>query len=90
MLESMFKSPVLQTGNPRLLAVFTNHLKAEKIAYTVKSEDLNDRGGFNNMTVPTPHTKYQGMKTVYVARKDEKKALLLLSQAKQEASSEGE
>ena len=39
MFESFLKSPVLQSGNARLVSIFTAKLKAKKISYTVKLDD---------------------------------------------------
>lgn len=84
MFESLLKSPVLQSGNTRLISLFTAKLKIEKISYTIKLDDLNHRGSFNDVTVPSPHTTYRSVQTIYVAHADEEKALRLLLQARQE------
>lgn len=84
MFESILKSSVLQSGNARLISLFTAKLKAEKISYTIKLDDLNHRGSLNDMTVPSPHTAYKQIQTIYVAHADEEKALSLLAQAKKE------
>ena len=84
MFESFLKSPVLQSGNARLVSIFTAKLKAEKISYTVKLDDLNHRGAINDMSVPSPHTVFKQVQIIYVAHVDEEKALHLLSQAKKE------
>lgn len=85
MFESLLKSAVLQSGNARLISLFTEKLKAEKISYTIKLDDLNHRGAVNDMTVPSPHTAYKQMQTIYVAHADEEKALHLLELAKRES-----
>lgn len=84
MFESFLKSPVLQSGNARLVSIFTAKLKAEKISYTVKLDDLNHRGAISDMSVPSPHTVFKQVQIIYVAHADEEKALHLLSQAKKE------
>lgn len=84
MFESLLKSPVLQSGNARLVSLFTAKLKAENITYTIKLDDLNHRRGFNDTAIPSPHTAYKQVQIVYVSHKDEDNAIHLLSLAKQE------
>ena len=88
MLESLFQSPVLQTADKRLLTAFTLLLKQNRIPYTVKLIDLNSRGGLNDVMTFTPHTEFKEMKTVYVSKNEEEKALYLLNLAKRKNTEE--
>jgi hypothetical protein len=88
MFESLFMSPVLHTGNQRLVTVFCTKLKAAKISYTVKLDDLNHRGPFNDTSTFSPHTAFLPAETVYVSHAKEEKALHLLSKAKEETAEE--
>lgn len=84
MLESIFKTPVLQTSDKHLFSVYTQMLKENNISYSVKLMDLNSRGGLNDVMTFTPHTEFKKMNTIYTAHDDEKKALYLLNLARKE------
>jgi hypothetical protein len=82
MFSSLFKKQVLQTGDSHLTALCTAKFKEDKIPYTIQLDDLNHRGGFNDVSIISPHTAYKEIQTVYVSGKYKERALHIVQEIK--------
>lgn len=64
MFASLLKVQVRQTGDSNLTALCTSKFKEDKIPNTIQLDDLNHRGGFNDVSMISPHTANKEIQTV--------------------------